>query len=85
MYGFPAIRSAGILSHEFMHAWMALQPFTVDSMPNIVNEGLCELAAVIYLRHARENATKDWDFALSEKILLEYEQNTDPVYGVGQK
>ena len=36
-----------MLAHEFMHAWIWVQGF--PQLPAALEEGLCELAAFLYL------------------------------------
>lgn len=48
-YGLPWLLTGSILAHELMHAWLRLAGLTQLSLD--VEEGLCQLMALLWLEH----------------------------------
>lgn len=47
VYGLPRLLTGSILAHEVMHAWLRLSGCT--RLPEQVEEGLCQLMALLWL------------------------------------
>lgn len=73
LQGLPAIWFGRTIVHENMHAWLAQQGILPSS--NVVEEGMCELAAFGWL------ARKSDPFAQTLRELMR--SSRDPVYGAG--
>ncbi len=93
--GLPSDLSASILAHEATHAWIKLHPSFNPSMPipPQVEEGVCQLVAMLFLNDGLEEASKvneDSDGGPSDEKLRQYfkfsiETDTNEVYGEGYR
>ena len=85
--GMPALHAAQVLAHEFMHAWLWMHEF--PPLSRRIEEGLCELAAFMYLYSLRhEPAESCLQLSEEEKHLIDYELaaielNQSEAYGDG--
>jgi hypothetical protein len=73
LYGLPREQLASVLAHELGHVWLFLNSFPV--LPPLVEEGICGLAELLWLR---DQHTADAAYRI--KLLQE---SNDPVYGTG--
>jgi len=92
--GLPADLTASILAHEATHAWIKLHPSFNPSMPIPlqVEEGVCQLVAMLFLTDGLEEASKvnEGDGGPSDEKLRQYfkfsiETDTSEVYGEGYR
>jgi len=106
--GLPRNLMASILAHESMHAWLGLHPIrrdgvvgedtsfgTVRRIEPIIEEGICQLVAYLYLQHiiSNEESTESdrtfffsgepTDSKLNQYFLWAIENHSSPVYGEG--
>ncbi|MFZ1465708.1 MAG: protein DA1 [Anaerolineae bacterium] len=71
--GLPREHFAAVAAHELMHTYLFMNSF--PDLPPLVEEGLCELAAYLWLRQ-RKSPEATYHLKLMES-------NTAPVYGEG--
>ena len=96
--GLTRTLTASILAHEAMHVWLRLNgnvhESSVNQMAPIVEEGVCQLMASIYLDHinsiSRTPASHvtsashaDWNDRLLPYYMYQIETDPGPVYGDG--
>eukprot|EP00965_Chrysotila_dentata_P240730 6203873-Pleurochrysis_carterae.AAC.11 len=82
--GLSTVQAAIVLSHEFMHAWLWLQGF--PSLAPSLEEGLCELAAFLYLLsvlHQPEDTRLQCEAAELRHLISDIENNARRGYGDG--
>lgn len=73
LHGLPAEHCAAIAAHELAHSYLFLHAFP-DLVP-LVDEGLCELAAYLWLK---QQGTVEAAYRMKTM-----EENDDPIYGRG--
>lgn len=73
LHGLPGEHFAMIAAHEYGHAWLFLNGY--PALPPLVEEGLCELCAYLWLT---EQATRE-----ARHRLQGMHVSDDPVYGAG--
>lgn len=92
--GLPADLSASILAHEATHAWIKLHPRFNPALPipPQVEEGVCQLVAMLFLSDGLEQASKinqDGDGPSDEKLRQYFkfsiETDTSEIYGQGYR
>jgi len=90
--GLPADLTASILAHEFCHAWIKLNSrFDVSKpIPAQVEEGCCQLIAMLFLNDGLSSASAQSDAGPSDLKLRQYfkfsiETDTNEVYGEGYR
>ncbi|KAG1654605.1 hypothetical protein FOA52_009531 [Chlamydomonas sp. UWO 241] len=82
MYGLPRLLTGGILAHELMHAWLRMRH--VSNLKPQVEEGLCQLMAMLWLDHQHARLGGD---AMQERLLSHFayqiREDVSTVYGDG--
>ncbi|MFZ1472273.1 MAG: protein DA1 [Anaerolineae bacterium] len=73
LHGLPAEHCAAIAAHELTHSYLFLHAF--PDLEPVVEEGLCELTAYLWLK---QQGTVEAAYRMKTM-----EENTDPVYGRG--
>ena len=73
LYGLPRVHFAAVAAHEFGHVWLFQQEF--PQLEPVIEEGLCELFAYLWLQRQRH---PEADFQIHQK-----RESDDPVYGAG--
>lgn len=83
--GLSALHASHVLAHEFMHAWLWMQGF--PQLDAQVEEGLCELAAYLFLlsslRQPSPDAVIEVDEAAFRRQILSIEASAHAEYGAG--
>lgn len=78
LYGLPRLLAASILAHEAMHVYLKLSPAMPFHLPPLVEEGLCQFAAMRYLEEQPRDGTGLRDF-----FCFQISSDSSPVYGQG--
>ncbi|CAL8462861.1 g2395 [Coccomyxa elongata] len=80
-YGLPWLLTGSILAHELMHAWLRLAGLTQLSLD--VEEGLCQLMALLWLEHQPPAPEGTWEERLASYFAHQIRTDTSLVYGDG--
>ncbi|CAH1779397.1 unnamed protein product [Owenia fusiformis] len=85
--GLPEIITAGILAHEFIHAWFTLQDLSVGKeLSPETREGTAELGAYLWLRtKMTDNYARPGDEDLLDRAVYDIENNQNKTYSDGFK
>ncbi len=91
--GLPADLSVSVLAHEATHAWIKLHPSydPTRPIPAIVEEGCCQLVAMLFLNDglekasSRNNGDEPSDEKLRQYFKFSIETDTNEVYGEGYR
>lgn len=81
--GLPAAYFAPVLAHEYGHAWLWLNNY--GKLPPMVEEGLCELFAYLWVKEEKSRPTAGMNVRELEYWVACMEKNDDPYYGGGFK
>lgn len=82
VYGLPRLLTGSILAHEVMHAWLRLSGCT--RLPEQVEEGLCQLMALLWLEAQADKGFKDeFEERLAAYLGHQIRSDTSVVYGDG--
>ncbi|KAI7842115.1 hypothetical protein COHA_004308 [Chlorella ohadii] len=86
MAGMPALLAGAIIAHECMHAYLRLTGVRSRQLTMHDEEGLCELMAVLYLKHEQSKGfISSHEGRLCTYLLHSIKNNPDPVYGSGYR
>ncbi|KAL4452310.1 hypothetical protein ABPG75_007972 [Micractinium tetrahymenae] len=82
VYGLPRLLTGSILAHEVMHAWLRLSGCT--RLPEQVEEGLCQLMALLWLEAQADKGFKDdYEERLAAYLGHQIRSDTSAIYGDG--
>ncbi|EIE27209.1 hypothetical protein COCSUDRAFT_11485, partial [Coccomyxa subellipsoidea C-169] len=80
-YGMPWLLTGSILAHELMHAYLRLSGHTRLSLD--VEEGLCQLMALLWLEHQPPAPEGTWEERLASYFAHQIRTDRSHVYGDG--
>eukprot|EP00884_Botryococcus_braunii_P000692 jgi/Botrbrau1/10623/Bobra.154_1s0013.1 len=81
LHGLPWLLTGAILAHEVMHAWLRLSG--VPRLSADVEEGLCQLMALLWLEAQPPAPEGEWDERLASFFAHHIRTHSSPIYGDG--
>ncbi|GAX75548.1 hypothetical protein CEUSTIGMA_g2991.t1 [Chlamydomonas eustigma] len=82
MYGLPRLLTGCIIAHELMHAWLRMR--NVASLDAQVEEGMCQLMALLWLDRQHDTLKRDeMQQRLASYFSYQIREDTSVVYGEG--
>lgn len=81
VYGLPRLLTGCIVAHELMHAWLRMAG--VANLDLTVEEGLCQLMALLWLDMQPTGGQEEFQARLSSFLAFQIRTDTSAVYGDG--
>ncbi|PRW57350.1 DA1 isoform X1 [Chlorella sorokiniana] len=83
-YGMSRLQAGSVLAHEHMHACLQVGTRADQPLPIWMEEGMCQLAAYLYLEDLLDRGSLSQPGRTLCKVLMEgLRDETNPVYGGG--
>ncbi|KAK9790731.1 hypothetical protein WJX73_001972 [Symbiochloris irregularis] len=81
LFGLPWLLTGSILAHEVMHAWLRTSGYR--NLPPEVEEGMCQLMALLWLESLPAEAEGTWGERLASFCANHIRTDASPIYGDG--